>query len=115
MIHRQRGAQHRSVSHIVSSAGIVSDILAAHTADEPNSREKLPLIVGGNIAANPLYDQRLRAAVSSECRSVSSVEAIGDPSDSLAALSYHYLASDHKGRRRLRKSIDPLHPVLKLL
>lgn len=46
MIHRQRGAQHRSVSHIVSSAGIVSDILAAHTADEPNSREKLPLIVG---------------------------------------------------------------------
>lgn len=105
----------RSVDHIVNSARVVSDILAAHTADEPNSREKLPLIVGGNIAANPLYDQRLRAAVSSECRSVSSVEAIGDPSDSLAALSYHYLESDHKERRRLRKSIDPLHPVLKLL
>ena len=110
MIHRQRGAQHRSVSHIVSSAGIVSDILAAHTADEPNSREKLPLIAGENIAANPLYDQRLRAAVSSECR-----KAIGDPSDSLATLSYHNLASEHKGRRRLRKSIDPLHPVLKPL
>lgn len=105
----------RSVAHIVDSARTVSDILAAHTADEPNLREKLPLIVGGNIAANPLYNQRLRAVVSSECRSISSVDAIGDPSDALAALSYQYLQSDHRERRRISKSIDPLHPVLKLL
>lgn len=105
----------QSVTHIVSSIRIVSDILAAHTADEPNARQKLPLILGGNIAANPLYDQRLRAAVSSQCRAISSVEAIGDPSNALAELGFHYLESDHKERRAIRKSFDPLHPVVKLM
>lgn len=104
-----------SVDHIVHDVQVVSDILAAHTADEANEREKLPLIVGGNIAANPLYDQRLREKVSSECRSVSSVEAIGDPAGALAALSYHYLESDNRERRRIGQSFDPLHPVVQIL
>lgn len=105
----------QSVSHIVNAVKVVSENLAAYTADEPNQRESLPLIVGGNIAANPLYDQRLRVQISAECRYISSVEAVGSPSVLLASLALGYLKSRDRGRRRIAKSFDPLHPVMRLL
>ena len=105
----------QSVELVVEGVRVVAETLAAYTADEPNLREKLPLIVGGNIAANPLYDQLLRAQVSSSCRFISSIEAIGDAAGHFSALSIHYLQSDNRERRLLAKSFDPLHPVVKLL
>lgn len=105
----------RSVQHIAEGIRAVSDTLAAHTADEPNLRTPLPLVVGGNIAANPIYQQRLRAEISASCRFVSSIDAIGDAGESFAALALEYLTSDDRARRAIRRSIDPLHPVVKLL
>ena len=105
----------QSVEHVVEGVRVVADTLAAYTADEPNVRESFPLIVGGNIAANPLYDQLLRAQVSSSCRFVSSIDAIGDAAGHFAALGIHYLASHRQERRAIAKSFDPLHPVVKLL
>lgn len=105
----------QSVEQIVADIRIVSDILSAHTADEPNLREKVPLIMGGNIAANPIYDQRLRAMISTTCRSVASVGAIGDASGTIARLALHYLESDSRTQRQIVRSLDPLHPVLRLL
>lgn len=105
----------QSVSHIVEAIRVVSDKLAASTADEPNLRASMPLVVGGNIAANPLYDQRLRVQVSANCRYISSVEAVGSSSTMLASLALSYLESRDKGRRQIAKSFDPLHPVLRLL
>jgi hypothetical protein len=104
-----------SVRIMAESARIVSDTLAAHTADEPNLREALPMIVGGNIGANPHYDGLLRAAVASTCRSVKSVTAIGDAADTLAALAIHYLRATPRGKTEVTRALDPLHPVLRLL
>lgn len=105
----------QSVSQIVEAIRVVSESLAAYTADEPNLRESLPLIVGGNIAANPLYDQRLRVQIGANCRYISSVDAIGSASTSVAALALSYLTSRDRERRQIAKSFDPLHPVLRLM
>jgi N-acetylglucosamine kinase-like BadF-type ATPase len=105
----------QSVELVVENVRVVSDTLAAYTADEPNLRERLPLVVGGSIAANPLYDQLLRAQVGSSCRFVSSIEAIGGGADLFASLSAQYLAADLRERRAIAKSFDPLHPVVRLL
>jgi N-acetylglucosamine kinase-like BadF-type ATPase len=105
----------QSVSVIVENIRIVSERLAAYTADEPNLRQGMPLIIGGNIAANPLYDQRLRVQLAASCRYISSVEAIGSAAQNLAALAAGYLKQNDRGRRQITKSFDPLHPVLRLL
>ena len=105
----------RSVLAITRDVKSVSETIAAHTADDPNLREKLPLVVGGNIAANPTYDSRLRGVVSGECRFVSSVSSVGDSSDELASLALKYLQSNARDQRAIAKGFDPLHPVQKLL
>lgn len=105
----------QSVELVVEGVRVVADTLAAYTADEPNLRESFPLIIGGNIAGNPLYDQLLRAQVSSSCRFISSIDFAGDAADEFAALGSHYLQTDARTRRALAKSFDPLHPVAKLL
>jgi N-acetylglucosamine kinase-like BadF-type ATPase len=105
----------QSIEHIVSSVSSVANVLAAHTADEPNLRESLPLIVGGSIAANPLYDQLFRAKTSSATRFVSSIDLIGDAAEHYAHLCLHYLESDGRTQRAVAKDFDPLHPVMKLL
>lgn len=104
-----------SVRIITEHVGDVSDILAAQTSDEPNQRESLPLVVGGNIAANPHYDRLLRASIAGHCRAINSVLSIGDASDAYASLAYHYLESDPRTQSAIAKSFDPLHPVLRLL
>lgn len=105
----------RSVQEIAKSIKEVSGILAAYTSDEPNLREQLPVVVGGRIAANPLYDQRLRVALSSEARYVGSVNAVGDGADEMALLAWSYLNGDSRERRAIAKSFDPMHPVLRLV
>jgi N-acetylglucosamine kinase-like BadF-type ATPase len=105
----------QSVGVIVDSVRAVSDQLAAFTADEPNLRTAMPLIVGGNIAANPLYDQQLRVQVSATCRYISSVEAIGSAANSIARLALSFLQGREKERRQIARSLDPLHPVLQLM
>lgn len=104
-----------SVRVITDGVRSVSDLLAAHTADEPNAREKLRVVVGGNIAANRHYSQLLKNSVAEKCRYVESVEMIGDAADELAALSFYYGNAESKERTRLARSFDPLHPVLRLL
>jgi N-acetylglucosamine kinase-like BadF-type ATPase len=105
----------QSVGIIVDSVRAVSDSLAAFTADEPNLRESMPLIVGGNIAANPIWDQQLRVQVSASCRYISSVEAIGSAANSIALLARDYLQGREKDRRQITRSLTPLHPVLQLM
>lgn len=105
----------QSVEIIAEDVRSVSDTLAAHTADEPNFREKLPLVVAGNIAANPYYDQLLRAEISSNCRFIDSVTAIGDSAGTYATLSMLYLRSEPRARASITRAFDPLHPVLRLL
>jgi N-acetylglucosamine kinase-like BadF-type ATPase len=105
----------QSVKTIAEAVRSVSDTLAAHTADEPNRREKLPLVVGGNIAANPYYDQLLRAEISSNCRFIDSVTAIGDAAGTYARLSMHYMRADPRSRATIAHAFDPLHAVLRLL
>lgn len=104
-----------SVRIISDDIRTVSDSLAAHTADEPNLRERLPVLIGGNIAANPHYSQLLQNSIAEKCRFVDSAELIGDAADELATLSYCYLESDHKQRAHIAKSFDPMHPVLRLI
>lgn len=104
-----------SVRSIVDFVRIVSDTLAAHTADEPNLRESFPLAVGGNVAANPHYTQLLRNAVSEKCRFIESVTTIGDAADELAQLALQCLRVGSKERAALTRSFDPLHPVMRLL
>jgi len=105
----------QSVEQIAEEVSAVAEILAAHTADEPNLRERLPLVVGGSIAANPLYEQLFRARISSATRFISSVDMTGDSADDFADLAYHYLQSDDRARRATARSFDPLHPVVRLL
>jgi N-acetylglucosamine kinase-like BadF-type ATPase len=104
-----------SVRHIAEGADFVSTTLAAHTADEPNQRESLPMVVGGKIAANPHYDEMLRAAVGSTCRSVNAVETIGDAAERLATLAVHYLKANMRGKSAIMRSPDPLHSIVRLL
>lgn len=104
-----------SVRIITEHVRVVSDTLAAHTADEPNRRSRLPMVVGGNIAANPAYGDQLRSEIAASCRFVSGVDMIGDAASAFATLAVHYLRSDHKGRAAVTKAFDPLHPVVRLL
>jgi N-acetylglucosamine kinase-like BadF-type ATPase len=104
-----------SIRIITEEIRVVSEALAAYTADEPNRREALPVVIGGNIAANPHYADQLRAAVASSCRFVSSVDMIGDAADAFAALAALYARSNPKQRARITRAFDPLHPVVRLL
>jgi N-acetylglucosamine kinase-like BadF-type ATPase len=104
-----------SVDRVVHNIATVSDALAAHTADEPNDRESFSLLIGGNIAANSTYEQRLRDQIAGNCRFVSSVEAIGDAAHKFASLALRYLKADGPNRRAIVRSFDPLHTVLKLM
>lgn len=105
----------QSVQVIVDDVRTISDELAAHTADEANLREPLPLVVGGKIAAHPYYEQLLRATIASNCRFISSVQTIGDAADEFAALSVRYLRADTKTRTAITRAFDPLHPIERLL
>lgn len=104
-----------SVQMISDEIVAVSEALAAHTADDPNLRESLPVVVGGNIAANPAYSQRLTSALSAKGRYIESVASIGDPAPSLAALAVRILQAAPGEKAALTASYDPLHPVLRLL
>ena len=105
----------RSVSIMVDAIREVSEAVSIYTNDQPNLREKLPLVIGGSVAANPLYDQRLRVLTSSECRYVSSVSILGDGAKTMASLAWQYATASDRERRQLARSLDPLHPVAKLL
>jgi N-acetylglucosamine kinase-like BadF-type ATPase len=109
------GVLQQSVRIIAEDVRVVSDTLAAFTADAPNLRDKLPLVVGGKIADNPLYRDLLTATISSKCRAVNSVTTIGDGAGAFARLALHYGAGSQKEKNRLRRGFDPLHPVLQLL
>ncbi|MGI9098492.1 MAG: hypothetical protein ACR2H2_08385 [Solirubrobacteraceae bacterium] len=104
-----------SVEVIAESVRMVSDELAAYTADEPNLREPLALIVGGKIAAHAQYNQQLQSTIAGTCRFVSSVTAIGDGATSFAALAARYLASDRRRKAQIAQAVDPLHPIYRLL
>jgi len=93
----------------------VSQVVSTYTNDQPNLREKLPLVIGGSVAANPLYDQRLRVLTSSECRYVSSVSILGDGAKTMASLAWQYATASDRERRQVARSLDPLHPVAELL
>jgi N-acetylglucosamine kinase-like BadF-type ATPase len=105
----------RSVQAITRDVKAVSETVAAFTADDPNLRERMPLVVGGNIAANPIYDSRLRGLVSGQCRFISSVSPVGDMADELATLAYQYLDSSPREQRTIARGFDPLHPIVKLI
>jgi len=105
----------RSVSIMVDSIREVSEAVSIYTNDQPNLREKLPLVIGGSVAANPLYEQRLRVLTSSECRYVSSVSILGDGAKTMASLAWQYATASDRERRQLARSLDPLHSVAKLL
>jgi N-acetylglucosamine kinase-like BadF-type ATPase len=104
-----------SIRIITDEIRVVSEALAAYTADEPNRRALLPVVIGGNIAANPHYAEQLRAAVAASCRFVSSVDTIGDAASAFAALAVGYARSNPKERAAITRAFDPLHPVVRLL
>jgi N-acetylglucosamine kinase-like BadF-type ATPase len=104
----------RSVRFIVEDIVAVSETLAAFTADTPNARERLPLVVAGNIAANPIYQQQLTAAIS-ECKYVEPMQVIGDAAPAFARLALHYLRSDSREKKAIARSFDPMHEVHRLL
>jgi len=103
-----------SVEAISGQIAQVSETLAAFTADQPNERERLSLVVGGNIAANPIYANQLSAAIS-RCRYARPMEIIGNPVSQFAELSLHYLRSAPRERRLISRSLDPCHQVMKLV
>ena len=72
-----------SVRIMAADIAAVSETLAAFTADNPNSRERLPLVVGGSIAANSAYRQQLEAAVS-ELAYVRPLQVLGDAAQTYA-------------------------------
>jgi hypothetical protein len=102
------------VRAIVEDIDAVSATLAALTADTPNDRERLPLVVAGSIASNATYAQQLAAAVS-ECHYVEPLVVIGDAAEKFAALAQHYLRSGPRERRAIIRSFDPVHEVHRLL
>jgi len=104
----------RSVRFIVEDISSVSETLAAFTADTPNARERLPLVVAGNIGANPIYQQQLMAAIS-ECKYVEPTKVIGDAAPTFAQLAMHFLKSDPRERKLIGRSFDPMHEVHRLL
>ena len=102
-----------SVRIMRADIAAVSETLAAFTADNPNSRERLPLIVGGSIAANSSYRQQLEAAVS-ELAYVRPLQIIGDAAQTFADLAMHYLRSNARERKTIAKGFDPLNQILRL-
>jgi N-acetylglucosamine kinase-like BadF-type ATPase len=102
-----------SVRVIAQQIDEVSQELAAYTADRVNDRERLAVIVGGNIAKNPYYEMLLETAVS-ECKFVKSIDTVGDASQAFAGLARSYVEATGREQREYAKSFDPLHPVLKL-
>jgi N-acetylglucosamine kinase-like BadF-type ATPase len=104
----------QSVGLIAKDIKAVSDAVSAHTCDAPGGREKLPLVIGGNIAANPVYRDKLLAVVDRECRFVASTSMIGDAAGLFAELAHSYAVANRENRRALRRSLDPLHPVDRL-
>jgi len=104
----------RSVSIIAGHINEISRELAAHTADDARSRERIPVLVAGNIAKNTAYRTRLENAVSG-CPSVASLQTIGDSAPLLAQLAHSYLDSPRGLQKAIRSSFDPLHAVSQLM
>lgn len=104
-----------SVNQIAENTRYVSDLLAAYTADAPNLRERIPMVVGGNIAANPVYRDLLTGAISSSCRFISSIDTIGDAAHRFAGLASDYLKAGPREKAQIRRAFDPLHPIEQLL
>ena len=104
-----------SVEAIVADVNVVSTALAAYTADAPNNRERLELVVGGNIARNDIYAKQLLAAISSGCPYIKSVTPVGDAAGLYAQAAWHYLNADGREQQAVEAEYDPLHPVLKLM
>lgn len=102
-----------SVRIMAAEIAAVSETLAAFTADNPNSRERLQLVVAGSIAANPSYQQLLEAAVS-ELSYVRPLQVVGDAAQTFADLAMHYLRSNARERRAITKGFDPIHQVQRL-
>lgn len=102
-----------SVRQIARDISSVSEELAAYTADNPNARDRIPVVVGGNIAKNPAYDVLLNTALS-ELKFVRSVTTVGDAAGRYAALAHRYVDASGREQRELARSFDPLHAVLKL-
>lgn len=102
-----------SVRRIASDVDQVSTELAAYTADSANARERLPLVVAGNIAKNPAYEILLKTQVS-ESKYINSITALGDAAEMYASLAYEYVGASGRVQREIARSFDPLHAVLKL-
>lgn len=102
-----------SVRYMSKTISSVSETLAAFTADNPNSRERLGLVVTGAIATNPLYRDQLAAALS-EGRYIELREAVSDGATKFSELAMHYLRSSPTEKRVISRSVDPLHQVFRL-
>jgi N-acetylglucosamine kinase-like BadF-type ATPase len=103
-----------SVRIIAEGVAEVSAELAAHTADNVNARERLTVVVAGNIAINPRYDHELKDAVS-KLPYVHSVETIGDGARHFAQLAHRYAGAAKAEQIEIVRSFDPVHSVLKVL
>src|SRR5205807_837226 len=75
-----------SVRVIALHAQAVSDRLAASTADDPDRRAELKMVVGGKIAANPHYEQLLKSEILKTCASIESVKTVGEAADWFSSL-----------------------------
>lgn len=104
-----------SVEAIAKHVDDVSSILAAVTANNPNDRERLPLVVGGNIAKNDVYANRLRPTVTSTCDFIRSIDTVGDAAGLYAELAWLYLNASGREQDAITAPFDPLHPVLRLM
>lgn len=103
-----------SVGIIVKAIDEVSTEVAAHSADAKGDRDRVDVVVGGNIAANDAYAAKLVPAAH-DCRYVGTVETVGDAAGRFAELAWLYLTADGGVRNGIRARFDALHPVLQLL
>lgn len=103
-----------SVEAVAKNIKTVAAEVAAHTSDQPNKRESLPVYVGGNVAANDAYRAQLIPLLS-ESPYIDSVETIGDAAGLFSELAWHYLNADAREQRAVTRALDPLHQVLQVL
>jgi N-acetylglucosamine kinase-like BadF-type ATPase len=105
-----------SVRVIALQAQAVSDRLAASTADDPDRRDKLKMVVGGKIAANSYYEPLLESEILNKtCASIESVRTIGDGSDWFSSLALSYLRADDTRKEEITRPLDELHSVARVL
>jgi len=105
-----------SVRVIALQAQAVSDRLAASTADDPDRRDKLKMVVSGKIAANSYYAPLLESEILTRtCASIESVKVIGHAAGWFASLAMSYLRADDAGKEEIVRPIDELHSVAQVL